>query len=859
MKVQKYQLKNGLTVLAYEEHQSQVVTAQLWVRTGSAHETPKMAGVSHFIEHLLFKGTEKFAVGEIAKTVESAGGELNAYTSFDQTVYYVTVPSNRSEVALDVLSEMLYKPTFDKDEIDREREVVIEEMRRGEDQPSRKLSELLFKSFYGKHPYGRPVIGFEKIIRKVTPRQIKEDFNKRYHPKNQFLMVAGDFDPKTLRAQVERHFNIKSTHKPYTKKIAKIPKMKAKIQIEKSKFKSSRIWIGFPIPPPSHKDFVTAEVLSLVLGQGESSRLVQKLRMETPLVTSIGCGLFSTKDVGIFMISFQGEEENIPKIVEAVNGELQKAFSHGFSAEEIQKANVIFSSEQVRTLETTEGQAQFFAGSEFLFHDPLAAQKQLSDLAKVDAKKIHEFCKKYLKKQNAIVVGLVEKDAKKATQAMKSILENVKVPNKIKLNLSSKKKFNLNWQQAPKEISVQKSESNLVPIYLRKQKINPSFSMRIVFGGGLIAEAKPGLGELFSRVWGSATKKFNEQEISMLTDRTASGLQCFSGRNTLGLGWDGLVPFEKQAKDVIEEILFNPLFSEQVVEREKMVLLQQITQQKDQAAAICRKNFFEKFYPESVYQRDTMNSEKSISTLVAEDLKNHLQKVFKNKNALISLTGQWNSNWKNTFSEWTERFPKGESFLVGPTRTKPSRIEKGVIYEHMEKEQTHIIFAYPTEGMKSADRDILDVINSLLSGQGGRLFLELRDQKSLAYSLGPVSFSGMDCGHFGAQIACAPDKAKISVEEMSKQFSRLCDIPVDELELKKAKQSLIGSTALGLQTNQSVCQAIAFNEIYGLSYEHALNPQAIYEAITSEDIQRVARKYFRAEPQISIAGAQNII
>ena len=170
--LKKFQLKNGLNVLLMESHKSPVVSVQMWVRTGSADEQKGEEGISHFIEHLVFKGTEKFKVGEIASIVEGAGGELNAYTSFDQTVFYVTISKEFAETGLDVISQMMGFPAFDATEIDNEREVVIEEIKRGQDSPGRVASQLLFSTAYKKHPYGIPVIGYDKNIRKVSKKTL---------------------------------------------------------------------------------------------------------------------------------------------------------------------------------------------------------------------------------------------------------------------------------------------------------------------------------------------------------------------------------------------------------------------------------------------------------------------------------------------------------------------------------------------------------------------------------------------------------------------------------------------------------------------------------------------------------------
>src|SRR4029078_6893869 len=176
----KFQLKNGLKVLLVESHKSPVLSIQMWVKTGSADEKKGEEGISHFIEHLVFKGTRKFKVGEIASSVEAAGGELNAYTSFDQTVFYVTISKEFENVGLEVISEMMGFPSFDEKEINNEREVVIEEIKRSNDSPHRQASRLLFSTMYKKHPYGIPVIGYAENISSVSRDTLVNYYHGRY-------------------------------------------------------------------------------------------------------------------------------------------------------------------------------------------------------------------------------------------------------------------------------------------------------------------------------------------------------------------------------------------------------------------------------------------------------------------------------------------------------------------------------------------------------------------------------------------------------------------------------------------------------------------------------------------------------
>ncbi len=367
----KYQLKNGLKVLLIESHKSPVVSIQMWVKTGSADEGKKEEGISHFIEHLVLKGTDKFKVGEIASTVEGSGGELNAYTSFDQTVFYVTISSHFTDVGLDVISQMMGYPTFDPKEIDNEREVVIEEIKRGEDSPQRQISQMLFSTAYKKHAYKVPVIGYAKNIKTVSAKKIKDYFHSRYAPKNMFLVVAGDFKSAEMKKKVETFFGGFKDYKIKKIKRAKEPvQKKVQVQVKETPFQEALSYIAFKAPNVKHKDVTGLEVLALIFGQGDSSRLVKELRINAPIVNSTGAFAFTPQDDGLVAVSASLDPNNLKDYYEKLKQEMAKMIQEPPSNEELQKAITNLASEQVYSLESVDGLARKAGSLEFYMGDP---------------------------------------------------------------------------------------------------------------------------------------------------------------------------------------------------------------------------------------------------------------------------------------------------------------------------------------------------------------------------------------------------------------------------------------------------------------------------------------------------------
>ena len=206
MNVKRLRLGNGLTLLCEEMHEAPVIALQAWVHVGSADETDEIAGIAHVHEHMLFKGTARRGVGEIARSVEASGGEINAWTSFDQTVYHVVLASEELDTGVSILADALQNSAFDASELEREIEVVLEEIKRSEDNPSRRVANELFKQAFRVHPYRRPVIGSVDSLRALTRDRILQFFGERYRPDTVTLVAVGHFATNELVRCVERHF-----------------------------------------------------------------------------------------------------------------------------------------------------------------------------------------------------------------------------------------------------------------------------------------------------------------------------------------------------------------------------------------------------------------------------------------------------------------------------------------------------------------------------------------------------------------------------------------------------------------------------------------------------------------------------
>lgn len=865
----KFQLKNGLNVLLIESHKSPVVSVQMWVKTGSADEKKGEEGISHFIEHLVFKGTKKYGVGEIAATVEGSGGELNAYTSFDQTVFYVTISNQFTDVALDVISEMMGHPKFDPTEIDNEREVVIEEIKRGNDSPGRRSSQLLFSTMFKKSAYGIPVIGYDKVVNTVSAKKIRSYYESRYVPSNMFLVVSGDFESKEMKQKVSKIFGDFYPHK--LKKVARVkePKQtKINIKVEQTKFTQTSAYLSWRIPNVKSKDVPALEVLAMILGQGDSSRLTNRLRIQKPLANGVGAFAYTMQDDGLFAVSLSAEKENLIKALDEVTEEIQTVISTLATAEEMQKVITNFASHEVYSLETVDNLARKAGSNEFYYGDSNYYKTYMQSIYSLTPEDILKVAKKYLKPDVFNIVVMTDNDQvstkKEVTQYARRLNATLKAVKVKKTKAPAKKfkakKFNIKGGSSTEIPQTQKVILDSgATLLIREQKETPYVAMKMAMLGGVRIEkqALEGTTELFSRTWMSGSKNFTEDQINLKVDEMAAGMGAFGGRNSAGCSMDFLSPFEERMQEILEDVLLNPLFDPQILDREKTILKNQIKSRNDNPAQLCVLAFLKKIFEGHPYSRDLVGTVESVNLIDTDAIRNYYTQMCTSNNMTFSVVGDVDKDaWVEKLNAITKNLPKGTK--IQNSFKAPKLKENVHLFKELKKEQTHIIVGYPGLTLTSPDRFTLEIMQSILSGQGGRLFIELRDKNSLAYTVSPLRMEGIECGYFGGYIGCSPEKSEKAISMLKAEFDKLASTPVSHQELERAQRYIIGRHDIELQRKGTVGNAILFDDIYGLDYTQSLSVADQYYAVQPQDIQKLAETIFKGPHVVSLVGPQDV-
>jgi zinc protease len=527
--------------------------------------------------------------------------------------------------------------------------------------------------------------------------------------------------------------------------------------------------------------------------------------------------------------------------------------------EELKKAITNFESEEFYAMETIEGVARKAGSLENLMGDYAYFKKFLKQVYALKPEDLMKAARKYLTPETATLVLMTPRDEKTETKRLqtwakgfaKAYAEAKKAPVKKAPRFSINK---VQWglAGAPGENFVVEKHvlSCGTTVIFRPNHATPVFSAKAAYLGGLRLEkdGQGGLTELLSRVWTSGTKDLSEAEIQHKIETMAGGISAFGGRNSAGLSMQTITPFENEAIKLFEEILAEPVISQAAVEREKVVMLEQIRSREDNPGQVVSQLFTQTMFAGHPYERDMLGSAESVKALSKIEVEGHLSTMAQASNLMIVVSGGIDiDKWLKSLEAAAKRLPKGKSMATNFAHTGITRNQQ--IFKQLEREQTHIIIGYKGLTLSDPRRYTLQVMQSILAGQGGRLFIELRDKASLAYSVAPMRMEGVDTGYFGAYIGCSPAKGEKAIAMLNEEFRRLVEERVPTAEIERAKRYLIGRHDIDLQRNSAISSAILFNEIYGIPSDEVFEYAEHLKGITAEDIQNLAREIF-AQPHV---------
>ncbi|TMP94457.1 MAG: insulinase family protein [Verrucomicrobia bacterium] len=825
---QKWVLPNGLTIIVQEDRSAPVASVQAWCATGSIDEDAHLgAGLSHILEHMLFKGTKTRSTNEIAQKIQDVGGYINAYTSFDRTVFWIDVPKDGVATALGVLSDAMMNSTLPPEEYRKEQEVIRREFAMGMDDPDRVAGLLLFGTAYQRHPYRFPVIGEIEIYNQLTQEQVMQYYKTRYVPNNLTFIVVGDVDAEKVRQQLTELFT------PYPEKSlkpvfipAEPPQLGRREVHREFPTELTHLSLAWHIPEVTNPDVPALDLLSTILGDGRSSRLYRRVREEAGLAFGIGAFSYTPGDPGLFGIDATVDPKKREAAEQLVMGIVDEVKQAGVTAEELTKAKKILLSHHLGALTTMRGQASDTGSNWLLTRNLNFSRDYLAAVQKVTLDDIKRVAANYLTDSNLTVVSLNPKGSLTAKA------EGPKVAAAAEIE-----KFEL---------------SNGLRLLVREDRRLPLVAMGAVFRGGLLAETSQtnGITRLMAKVLLKGTKTRTAEQIANQIEAVGGSMSSDAGNNSFNVSVDVTKPDVKLGVELLSDVLLNATMPEKAIAREKEIQIAAIQQEEEQLTTVARNIMRQALFPKHPYALRTNGSVESVQRLTQKDLFEFRDRYMVAKNGVIFVFGDVKgAEVKQLFEKALGGMKPG---MLALTDVHPASPLSGIetVESRKEKAQGVIMVGFRGASISSPDRHALELIDEASSDLGSRFFVRIRGQMGLAYYVGASQMQGLVPGLFAFYLGTDPQKIEPVKTALLDEIHKLANDGLTNEELARAKKKLIGQQEIANQSNEAFGYQCALEEIYGLGFDYYKRLEHDVDAVTLDDIKRVAAKYFRDQPYV---------
>ena len=819
-------LDNGLQIILREDHSAPVVSAQAWCRAGSVDEGDWLgAGLSHVLEHMLFKGTSTRAGSRIDQEVQDAGGYMNAYTSFDRTVYWINVPDTGARVAVDILCDIFQNAALPADELVKELDVIRREMDMGKDDPGRRASMRLFETAYTRSPYRFPVIGHIDIFNRLTREQIAAYYAEKYAPNNCFLVVVGDFVADDIVAQVKAAFaGTKARPVPQAVLPSEPRQTSPREAIDEAPVELAHLHIAWHIPDVRHADIPALDVLSTLLGSGRSSRLYQAVRERAGLAHSVSAWIYTPGLAGLFGASGVTDGGKFAAARDAILAEVDRMKEDLVSSAELAKAVKQFTAGALATRKTMEGQAQDLGGNWIAANDLSFSERYLAAVRKLTSEDLRRVADTYLTETNRTTFGLLPE----GTAPKPDLAIEINADHPIQ-------KFTL---------------PNGLRLLVKEDHRLPFVQFRLAFSGGLLAEspADTGITSLMSRMLVKGTTTRTAEQIATEIESVAGSLDPYAGNHTFGLTAEVLREDLETGIQLFADVLLRPSFPAGPLERERQVQLAGLKGQRDQLLQCAFKAMRRGLFGDNGYGLDALGTEEVVGQLTAAGLREFHAALAVPGNGVLAVFGDVHADAiRGAIEAALGDWKPGRIF--GPQTSQPRGTTPRTV-ETRDKEQAVLALGFPGTTFTAADRYALELVQEACSDMGSRLFMRIRDELGLAYYVGATNFLGRTPGYFAFYCGTAPDKIDQVETELRAQAAALCQDGLTAEELARAKAKVVGQRKIARQDLGGFALACALDELYGLGFRNHEGEDARYEAVTLDDVRAAAGRYLRPESSV---------
>ncbi|HMD60980.1 MAG TPA: pitrilysin family protein [Opitutaceae bacterium] len=819
--VERSVLQNGLTLVVKPDHSAGLASVQVWVKTGSIHESAQLgAGLSHFLEHMLFKGTSRRTGREISATVQASGGYINAYTTFDRTVYYIDLPSEHFELAVDVLADAVLHSTLPEAEVVREKDVILREIAMTRDDPDNRLWESLFATAFREHPFRHPVIGHRDVFAATDRSALLSYYRERYVPNNLVVVIAGDVAPAAALAAVERHFGGVPRSRLAPVLVPAEPLQLGPRGVHSfEKVEVTRAVLAWPIPGLTDPSAPALDILALALGGGDSSVLWQEVREKRRLVHTIEASCWNPGSSGLFCIVFTCDAGKRQEAERAIADVLRSASAPGgFNAEQVRKAYRQSVVSEINSCKTMSGQASRLGLAEVVVGDLAFGRAYFDRLRRVGPADLTRELKSHFVPERLVAVSLEPETAARPSPGMAASLGGR--PDFRELRLK-----------------------NGARIVFQPDRRIPNLHLRLLTHGGPFSEApgRRGSSALLATLLTKDTRRRTAAEVAQRIEGVGGSFNAYSGENTLGLAAEVLPPDADRALGLIADGALTAAFRAGTLGIEREAQIAALREENDDVVAYARKLLRRRFFGTHPFSLTSHGDEQGVLATEPGDLSALWERLLVGPGAVLSAAGDFDPDrLVPRLEALMLRIPRGKPIGAGPMFAGPA--DPGEFVETQPREQAVVMQAFPGPVLDAADFYVGEVADELFSGMASMLFERVREQKGLAYFVRSGRVTGARAAMFYFMAGTQPGKESEVLREIGAEIARVQAGEVSPEELGRCQVRLKAGRKKSLQTNSARTMQAAIDVLQGRTANHWKQYDSLIDGVTREDLAEFARR-----------------
>jgi zinc protease len=829
-------LSNGLTVIVQENHVARVATVRCYVKnTGSAYEGRWLgAGLSHVLEHVVAGGsTTHRSEREIQQLIDTFGGATNAYTSTNMTVFFIDAPSRNVMTAIELVADSMQHAKFEPSEFARELRVVRRELADGEVNRGRVLQSLLAQTVYTEHPARHPVIGYLDVLNATTNQTIIDFYRQRYVPNNQVFVVVGDVDTQAVLDHVARQWQGTprgyETPTAFPEEPVQLAPREALREMDGSTYDWALVW---PTVNLAHPDLYALDLAEYILSEGDSSRLVQRLKYERQLVLSVSASSYTPDFVrGWFGVFATARPKQFPQATAEILREVYRLREELVDPAELAKAKKQKAAELVFDSQTVQQAAERLGHNYLSTSDPLFQERYVAGIQRVTAEQIRAAARRWLvpERLNRIVIvppGGLPKAARPKAAAAETPITLTRLPNGLR-------------------------------VLLKRQTQLPLVNVQaFVLGGALVdTPDTAGRSALVAAMLERGTADRSARQIAEYFDSIGGRLSFGAGRNTLYGSMSVLREDLPQALSLFAACFLHPVFPDEEFQRVKQLALGAIARRADSPHQEALEVFYDHLPAASPYHLLEGGKRETVERLSTADLKAYHARFFQAANMIITVFGDVAPAEALRLVEQHFGALKADAIQTPVTFDRPNALPETIVrHKQIGKPTGMVLIGYPAPSIfQKEDYAALALLDAIMSGYsypGGWLHTELRGA-GLVYFVHAFPMSGPAPGYFVTMAQTQPDKVEEVVQRILKNVARAKAGQISSEEFKVAQQMIVALHAQENTTIADQARLAALDELYGLGYDYDRQFDARIEAVTLDDVVHVARKYLNHYLQVT--------